>query len=90
MRSTAFTPLMARAALSSTDVSLAPNTGGCATTAVSWPGRRVSMPKSCRPLLLARASRRVVGRPMMRKSLGFFSVTFSGTGKAIAASASSP
>ena len=28
------------------------------------------MPKSCRPLLLARASRRVVGRPMMRKSFG--------------------
>ena len=81
---------MARAALSSTDVSLAPNTGGCATTAVSWPGRRMSMPKSCRPLLLARASRRVVGWPMMRKSFGSFSVTFSGTGKAIAASASSP
>ena len=39
---------------------------------------------------LGRASRRGVGRPMMRKSLGSFSVTFSGTGSAIAASASSP
>ena len=42
------------------------------------------------PLLLALASRRPVGLPMMRKSLGFLSVTFSGTGWVMAASASSP
>ena len=31
-------------ALSSTALNFAPNTGGCATTAVSWPGRCMSMP----------------------------------------------
>src|SRR5688500_19517429 len=62
-RRTAFTPLTARAAPSSTDARRAPNTGGRATTAVNWPGRRMSMPKSWRPLLFAGASRRGVGRP---------------------------
>jgi len=37
-------PLIVFAALSSTDFSFAANTGGCATTAVSMPGSRVSMP----------------------------------------------
>ncbi len=90
MRKTAFTPRTASAAASSTVRSFAPKTGGRAITAVNRPGSCTSMPKSCRPLLLARASSRVVGRPIRRKSFGSFSAIVSGTGSAIAAVASSP
>ena len=81
---------MARALLSSSLATLAPNTGARATTATLVSGRREIEPNCCLPLDLSRASMRRVGLPMTVKSLGAFKATVAGIGCRMAASASEP
>ena len=77
---TSFTPSSRRASLSSRLFTRPPNTGGCATTAIFIPGRSRSTPNFCEPSHFAALSSRGVFLPMSRKSDGFFSRAFSGTG----------
>ena len=91
-RTTWRTPLTARAAASSSDFGLPPNTGEIAIAATFIPGSLVSMPNSARPLTLSGVSSRLAEVPIRVKSFGSFSATLSGagTGRAAAASTNSP
>ncbi len=92
IRTTWRTPLTARAAASFTDFTLPPNTGEMAIAAIPMPGSLVSMPYCARPLTLSGVSNRLAGVPINAKLFGSLSATLSGagTGRAAAASASSP
>ena len=57
---------------------LAPKTGGRATTAVRMPGTLTSRPKRPLPLIFSGVSNRFAGLPMSLKSLGSFNATFCG------------
>ncbi len=84
------TPGTALAARASKDLTVAPNTGGRATTAVSRPGKRTSMPNWARPVVFSGVSKRFVGLPMSFQSFGSLSVTAASGGNLAAAAASSP
>ena len=84
------TPGIALAAVASNDLTLPPNTGERATTAVSSPGKRTSMPNWARPVIFSGVSRRLVGLPMIFQSLGSLSGTVFGGRSVAAAAASSP
>jgi hypothetical protein len=61
----AITPDSARAASSSTEATVGPKRGGCSTTAVTIPGRTLSIVKRVRPRIFAAAStRNSPARPM--------------------------
>jgi hypothetical protein len=70
--------------------SFAPNTGGCATTAVRRSLRFTSMPNCALPSTFSAESRRRVGLPTSLNDLGSLSVTWAGTATFAAASASCP
>jgi len=86
----ATTPGTARAFSSLNVFTDPPSTGGCASAAYSMPGRRTSMPNCALPSTFAGVSRRCIFVPTYLKLRGSLSGTFSGTGNAAAASASSP
>jgi hypothetical protein len=72
------------------EATFAPNTGGCATSAVCRFLRCTSRPNVALPFTFSAESRRRVGLPISLKSLAGLSCTFSGTGSFAAASASWP
>jgi hypothetical protein len=82
--------LTAFAFVASKDLTVAPNRGGCATTAVSMPGRCTSWVKIALPLVLSGESLRGARLPMSLKSLGSLSRTSAGTPSRAAAFASWP
>jgi hypothetical protein len=85
------TPGSARAALSSTWAGVAPNLGGCSTTAVSIPGKVTSMVNRVRPRIFPGASTRSLpSRPISVYRAGSFGPTPSGTGSCAALMARSP
>ena len=84
------TPLTVRTLSALNEATFAPNTGGCATSAVCRFLRCTSSPKTALPFTFSIESRRRVGLPMSLKSLAGLSATFSGTGSLDAASASWP
>jgi hypothetical protein len=71
-------------------LTLAPNTGARATTAVSSPSNCTSMPNLARPVIFSGVSSRRVRLPMSFQSLGSLSGTVFGAASLEAASANSP
>jgi hypothetical protein len=62
---TSLTPRTARARAAFTPLTVAPKTGGRATTAVSMPGTVASRPNVASPVTFTRLSRRFVDFPMI-------------------------
>ena len=89
---TAVTPGSASAALSSTEAAVAPNLGGCSTTAVSIPGRVTSIVnRVCPRIFPGESTRSRPSRPDQPDTRpGSFGWTSSGTGSCSARAASSP
>src|SRR5690349_18944779 len=84
------TPGTALAEAVSTDLTVAPNTGGRAMTAVSIPGSFTSNANCAVPLVFDLASTRGTEAPISVKRLGSFSETSDGTGSPAALPANSP
>ena len=89
-RSTAITPFIFLASLSSTLTSLAPMTGLCSTDAYTIPSTVASIPYTAVPLTLSGTSGLGAALPKILKSFGSFNTGFSGAFNLDAASANSP
>ncbi len=89
-RTTCVTPFTRRAAVASTDFTVAPKRGGRAMSAVSRPGAVKSAVNCAEPSVLALLSTRGVRLPISLKSFGSFSVTCAGGASVAAFGPSSP
>jgi len=87
---TCSTPATDFASAASNDLTLPPNTGERATSAVRKPGKRTSMPNCAFPVTFSGESSRRVGLPSSFQRLRSLSVTFFGGCCACAARASCP
>jgi hypothetical protein len=90
MTFTSTTPRTARAALSSTEIALPPNRGGCATSTVSASGRATSMVYSASPVDFSGESSLGTALPIKVNCCGSLSFTSFGGVILAACSASSP